>query len=287
MIDIKSFNTINNPTWCPGCGNFGIITAIKNSLVSQNINSGEIVFVYGIGCNSNMFNSLKVQGVESLHGRPIPVAEGIRLANPKVPVVVVAGDGDTFSEGGNHLIHVARRNINVTLIVHDNRVFALTTGQTAPNAPKGFKSKSTPLGTFEMPFNPLSIVLSAGATFVARSFAGDIKHLENIITEAIKHKGFSFVDVLQPCVTFNKINTYEWYKKRIYKLEETNYKPDNRESAIKKAYEEFYDDKLPIGIFFKEEKPSYEEQLPQHSDISLRDSVPNEHCVEEILKEYI
>ncbi len=190
------FNTKNSPSWCLGCGNFGIFTAIKNSLVNQNLGLGDVVFIYGIGCGSNMFNFLKVQSVESLHGRPIPVAEGIHLANHKIFVVVVAGDGDTFAEGGNHFIHAARRNIDITVITHDNRVFALTTGQTAPSASKGFKSKSTPEGSFEEPFNPIAVALSSGATFVARGFSGEINHLTNLITLAMKHRGFAFVDIL-------------------------------------------------------------------------------------------
>lgn len=287
MKDPNSLNTNNFPTWCPGCGNFGIFTAIKNSLANQNLELGAVVFVYGIGCGSNMFNVLKAQGIESLHGRPIPVAEGIHLANHKVPVVVVAGDGDTFAEGTNHLIHAARRNIDITVIVHDNRVFALTTGQTAPGAKKGFKSKSTPEGTFEEPYNPLAITLAANAGFAGRGFSGDIPYLSTLITKAMEHKGFSFLDVMQPCVTFNTINTHDWYRQRIYKLEEKGYTPNDRLKALEKAYEGFYDDgKLPIGIFFQEEKPTYEQQLPQLSNLPLRDLPHNNKCLEEIFKEF-
>lgn len=272
MIDQSLYNTQHLPTWCPGCGDFGIWAALKNALVAKNIDPSKAIFVYDIGCNSNMFMALKVHGFESLHGRPIPLAEGIKLAASDVPVFVIGGDGGTFGEGTNHLIHAARRNININVIVHDNKIYGLTTGQASPTTPRGTKTKTTPQGNIEDVYNPLSIVLSGGASFAARGFAGDIPYLTSLIVKAIEHKGFSFLDILQPCVTFNHLNTYPWYRERIYKLEETDYKPDNLMKALEKSYEAYFkDEKIPLGVFFQDERPTYEEQLPQLKSMPLRD----------------
>lgn len=266
MTNLDDFKTPCQPNWCPGCGDFGIWAALKNALVQLNMGPADYVCVYGIGCHGHMVNFLNSYAIATLHGRPIPVAQGIKLANHKLPVLVIAGDGDTFGEGTNHLVHAARRNIDITLIVHDNQVYGLTTGQTSPTAPKGFKSKSTPSGVIEEPVNPLLIALAAGSTFVARGFSGDIPSLTNIIVEGIKHKGFSFIDVFQPCVTFNHVNTYQWYRQHIYNLAVEYNKKDSLE-AYKKALE--WQDKIPVGIFYQVQKPTYEEQIPQLSSNSL------------------
>lgn len=248
------------PNWCPGCGDFGIWGSLKNALVAKDWGPTDFCMVYGIGCHGHMVNFLKSYAIETLHGRPIPVAQGIRLGNNKLPVVVVAGDGDTFGEGTNHLVHIARRNVDVTMIVHDNQVYGLTTGQTAPTAKKGFKTKSTPGGVLEEPVNPVAIALAAGATFVARGFAGDIPGLTKLIVAGFNHKGFAFIDVFQPCVTFNHINTYQWYREHIYTLG-NDHDVTNRAKAFEKTLE--WDPKVPTGIFYAEEKPTYEEQTPQ------------------------
>ncbi|MBI2611542.1 2-oxoacid ferredoxin oxidoreductase [Candidatus Gottesmanbacteria bacterium] len=266
MSSLSDFKTPCQPNWCPGCGDFGIWSAIKLAITELGWTPGDFCAVYGVGCHGHLVNFLKSYSIEGLHGRPIPVAEGVKLANHKLPVLVMAGDGDTFGEGTNHLVHVARRNHDITMIVHDNQVYGLTTGQTAPTAQKGFKTKSTPAGVIEVPVNPLSIALAAGATFVARGFAGDIPNLTKLIIAGIKHKGFSYIDVFQPCVTFNHVNTYQWFREHIYDLSE-NYIPNDRGEAYKKALE--WSDKIPMGIFYQEEKPTYEDQIVQLGETPL------------------
>lgn len=266
MSTLTDFKTAFMPNWCPGCGDFGIWGALKNALVEKGWQPADFCLVYGIGCHGHMVNFLKSYAIETLHGRPIPVAQGIRLANNKLPVIIVAGDGDTFGEGTNHLVHISRRNLQATMIVHDNQVYGLTTGQTAPTAQKGFKTKSTPGGVLEEAINPIAIALAAGATFVARGFAGDIPGLSKLIIQGLNHKGFAFIDVFQPCVTFNHLNTYQWYREHIYPLD-SSYDVTNRLSAFEKALE--WGPKIPTGIFYKVEKPTYEEQTPQIKEKSL------------------
>lgn len=285
MSELQDFKTPCQPTWCPGCGDFGIWAAIKNALVQLGWGPSDFVVVYGIGCHGHMVNFLKSYAIDTLHGRPIPVAQGVRLANHKVPVLVIAGDGDTLGEGTNHLIHAARRNIDMTLIMHDNQVYGLTTGQTAPNSRKGFKSKSTPAGVIEEPVNPLAIAIAGGATYVSRGFAGDIPHLTQLIVEAIKHKGFSLVDAFQPCVTFNHVNTYQWYRDHIYKLG-ADYTPNSRVEAYRKSLE--WAEKVPIGVFYKEDKATYEEQTPQLGDVPLiQHTKPNIEVIEKLVKQLV
>jgi 2-oxoglutarate ferredoxin oxidoreductase subunit beta len=208
-----------------------------------------------------MTDFIKSYGFHSLHGRGVPNAEGIKLANHKLPVIVVGGDGDLLGEGAGHLAHAARGNHDINVIIHDNRVYGLTTGQVAPTAKRGYKSKSTPKGIIEVGMNPLTLAISQGATFVARGFAGDIPHLTKLMVEGIKHKGFTVIDVLQPCVTFNKVNTYQYYRKLIYKLEEKGHDISKRETAYKAA--ELPEQKgIPIGIFYKNTtRPPYHEQV--------------------------
>lgn len=266
MSNQSDFKSPCQPTWCPGCGDFGIWMAVKQAVVAKGWKPSDFVMVYGIGCHGHMINFLRSYAIETLHGRPIPVAEGIHLANHNLPVIVVAGDGDTFGEGTNHLVHAARRNVNITMILHDNQVYGLTTGQTAPTAKKGFKTKSTPAGVIEEPIYPLSIALAAGATFVARGFAGDMAFTTDLITRGLNHRGFAFIDIFQPCVTFNHMNTYQWFREHTYRLP-PDYTPDNRSIAYQKAME--WDDKIPLGVFYQEEKPTYEDQVESLKDQPL------------------
>lgn len=252
-----SFKTSFLPTWCPGCGDFGIWGALKAALAQLGIGPDGGLIVYGIGCHGNMYDWINMYGVEGLHGRTLPVAQGAKLANHNLPVMVVSGDGDGLGEGGNHFIHAAKRNPDIAVFLHDNQVYGLTTGQASPTAKAGFKTKSTPEGVTDEPINPLTIALASGATFVARGFAGDIPGLTQLMAAAISHKGFAVLDILQPCVTFDKVHTYAWYRSRIYKLEEEAYAPDNRLKAMEKALE--WGDRIPIGIFYKENKPTSEE----------------------------
>lgn len=247
------------PTWCPGCGNFGIWAALKNTVIKLNWQPEEFVIVYGVGCSGNMTDFIKSHGFHSLHGRAIPNAIGIKLANHNLKVICIVGDGDCYGEGGNHLLHAIRGNHDIKVIVHDNRVYGLTTGQTAPTSEKGYKSKSTPLGVIEQPVNALTLAVMQGASFVARGFAGDLPHLSNILEKGLTHKGLSLIDVLQPCVTFNKVNTYQFYRDMIIKLEEKDTELSDKYQAINKTL--FNHDKIPVGIFFREEKPAYHEQV--------------------------
>lgn len=285
MSEVKDFTTPCQPTWCPGCGDFGIWSALKKAVIRMGWTPADFVAVYGVGCHGHMVNFLKSYAIETLHGRPIPVAEGIKLANHSLPVLVIAGDGDTLGEGTNHLIHAARRNINVTMIMHDNQVYGLTTGQTAPTSPRGFKTKSTPTGVIEDPVNPLALTIAAGATFVARGFAGDIPSLTELMVAAMTHKGFSFLDVFQPCVTFNHVNTYQWYREHTYMLP-PEYAANDRSEAFSKSQE--WTDKVPMGIFYREEKPTYESQIPQiaaHTLINL--PFPSKEAVDTLFEEFV
>lgn len=252
----KDFETGKFPTWCPGCGNFGIWTALKQALVELNIEQHRTVIVFGIGCSGNEANFVKAYGFHGLHGRTLPVAEGIALANSGLTTIAIGGDGDGYGEGMAHFIHTIRANPNITYIVHDNQVYSLTKGQTSPTSEHGFKTPSTPFGNPDSPINPITLALTAGAGFVARGFAGDAGHLTGLIKSAIQHRGFSLVDVFQPCVTFNGTNTFKWFYGKVVKLETLKHDTTNRDAAWKMAQNE---DKLPIGIFYQQEKPTLED----------------------------
>lgn len=276
-VTLEQLTTPVKPTWCPGCGNFGIWMALKNALVKLGIPHENIVIVYGVGCHANMRDWMHVYGVEGLHGRSIPVAQGIKLANPKLTVIAVAGDGDCLGEGGNHFIHAAKRNPDITVILHDNNVYGLTTGQASPTAKKGFVTKSTPEGVADEPVNPISLALVTGASFIARGFAGEMANLTDLFVRAITHKGFSLVDVLQPCVTFDKVHTYDWYRKRVYTMESVS---QSISEAFSKAME--WGDRIPTGIFWSQDRPTSEDLetaldgknlLVQTSGIPDRDGV--------------
>lgn len=276
-VTLEQLTTPVKPTWCPGCGNFGMWMALKNALVKLGIPHENIVIVYGVGCHANMRDWMHVYGVEGLHGRSIPVAQGIKLANPKLTVIAVAGDGDCLGEGGNHFIHAAKRNPNITVILHDNNVYGLTTGQASPTAKKGFVTKSTPEGVADEPVNPISLALVTGASFIARGFAGEMANLTDLFVRAITHKGFSLVDVLQPCVTFDKVHTYDWYRKRVYTMESVS---QSISEAFSKAME--WGDRIPTGIFWSQDRPTSEDLetaldgknlLVQTSGIPDRDGV--------------
>jgi len=269
-LNPNSFNTSVMPTWCPGCGNFIIWQAVKMALTELNIPSHKLMLSYGIGCAGNMANNIKGYTFHSLHGRALPILVGAKLANHKLTAIAITGDGDAYGEGLNHLIHTARGNADITYIINNNRSYSLTTGQSSPTSEKGYITQTTPWGEVKKPINPISLVLSAGASFVARGFVGDIKHLTELIKKGISHKGFSHIDIFQNCVTFNKVNTVEYYKKKIYKLqeklwqdnleEEKDYNAKDKLKALEKAEET---EKLPIGIFYQENRPTYESTFPQ------------------------
>ncbi len=246
-------------TWCPGCGNFGIYRAFKKAINELGIPPWKVVVVTGIGCHGKFHNYVNVNTIHTVHGRVGPMITAIKAVNKELTVIGLAGDGDQYGIGMGHLPHMARRNPDVTLIVHNNKVFGLTTGQASPTTEKGQKTRTTPWGNWEEPINPIAMMIALRTSFVARGFAVDVDHLAWIIKEAIKHRGFSFIDVLQPCVTFDRVHTYTWYRQRIYKLEEVGHNPHDWHAAMRHAYE--WGDKIPIGIFYVEEKPTLEDNL--------------------------
>lgn len=256
-----NFKTPNKLNWCPGCGNFAIWEAFQQAAEEEGWDNSNTVFTAGIGCHGHMANFVKLNAFEGLHGRPIPVASGVKMANSDLNVFVFSGDGDCLSEGGNHFIHAARRNHDITVVLHDNAVYGLTTGQTSPRSPRGYKSKSTPDGVFEEPIHPLNLALASGATFLARVYSGDIEQMREILIQANNHKGFAVVNVLQPCVTFNHMYTHYFYQENIYALPDT-YDYTDKEAAFAKTLE--WDlKKIPTGIFYKVKQPSYEQQIKQ------------------------
>jgi len=267
VVTLDDLKTPKTNTWCPGCGNFGILMAFKKALIELGLEREEAVLVSGIGCHGKMVNYVNINGFHGIHGRVLPLAQGIKLANPNLTVVGFAGDADQYNEGWGHFAHAVRTNINMTLIVHDNMVLGLTTGQATSTSQPGFKSKSTPFGVIPPMLNPLAHALVSNGTFVARGFSGDMFHLKNLIVEAIKHRGFAFIDVFQPCVTFNYLNTYDWFRQRVYKLEEEGHDVTNRKKALEKALE--WGDRIPIGIFYKKERPTYHDNLPHVKGVPL------------------
>jgi 2-oxoglutarate ferredoxin oxidoreductase subunit beta len=254
------------PAWCPGCGNFGILKAFKEAVAELGIEPHQFTIVSGIGQAGKFPHYVKCNTFNGLHGRTLPVATGIKLSNHEMLVIAVAGDGDCYGEGGNHFLHAMRRNINVKLFVHDNQIYGLTKGQPSPTSMEGMVTKNQPFGVFSEQLNPLALAIALDCSFVARGFAGDIEHLKDLMKNAITHKGFSLVDILQPCVTFNKINTYEWYKQRVYHIE-PEHNPENRVEAFKKAIE--WGDRIPTGIIYKNNRPVLEERIPVIKDNPL------------------
>jgi 2-oxoglutarate ferredoxin oxidoreductase subunit beta len=285
MINLNDLRTPKTNTWCPGCGNFGILMAFKKALIKLGIEREDAVLVSGIGCHGKMVNYVNINGFHGIHGRVLPLATGIKLANPRLNVVGFAGDADQYNEGWGHFTHAIRQNIDMTLIVHDNMVLGLTTGQATSTSQQGFKSKSTPFGVIPPMLNPIAHALVSNGTFVARGFSGDMLHLKDLIVEAIKHRGFAFIDVFQPCVTFNYLNTYEWFSQRVYKLEENDHNITNRKKALEKALE--WGDKIPIGIFYKKERPIYRDSLPQIKDQRLTKLQTQNIDITAALKEFM
>jgi 2-oxoglutarate ferredoxin oxidoreductase subunit beta len=259
MVDMKDLASTAKITWCPGCGNFGIVSAFKSALVEVGADRERVVIVSGIGCHGKIADYVNVNSFHGIHGRVLPLATGIKLANPNLTVVGFSGDADCYDEGWDHFCHAVRRNMDLTLIVHNNMILGLTTGQTTATSQIGFKTKSTPFGSIVAPLNPIAHALISNGTFVARGFAGDPKHLTGLMVEALKHKGFNYIDVFQPCVTFNYLNTYEWFRQRIYRLEEAGHDYTDRQKALEKSFE--WGDRIPIGIFYKEERSTYRDNL--------------------------
>ncbi|MCW6167120.1 MAG: thiamine pyrophosphate-dependent enzyme [Thermoplasmatales archaeon] len=245
------------PTWCPGCGDFSVLAAVEMALKRLQVPSHNVAVVSGIGCSSNLPHFLSSYGFHAIHGRALPVAEGIRWANHGLTVIATGGDGDGFGIGAGHFVHTMRRNVDLTYVTMDNQIYGLTTGQASPTSMMGQKTKSTPNGVIEQPVDPIALALASGATYVARGFSGDVKHLADLVANGIQHRGFSFVDVFSPCVTYNKLNTFDFFRQRVYKLETSGHDPANIGLAFQRAIE--WGDKIPIGLFYKVDHPTYED----------------------------
>jgi 2-oxoglutarate/2-oxoacid ferredoxin oxidoreductase subunit beta len=243
MVELRDYNREEKPIWCIGCGNFGIIAAVKKTLTELNFEPHNTVLVSGVGCFAKLPYWVKANGFVGLHGRSLPVAQGVKLANPKLNVIAFGGDGDGYGEGGNHFIHAFRRNVNITYVVHNNSVFGLTTGQYSPTSEKGRKSKSSLLGSTEAPINPLAIAIASGATFVARAYAGHLKETVEILKKAINHQGFAFVDIIQACPSYQSEKDLNYFKDKIVYIKEE----PNRLNAMESA---FKIDKIYCGILY-------------------------------------
>jgi 2-oxoglutarate ferredoxin oxidoreductase subunit beta len=264
-LGIKDFKGRADPDWCPGCGDFGVLHALKQAIAELGLYPNEVLTISGIGCSSNLPGYINTYGMHTLHGRALAVATGAQMANHKLKVIVTGGDGDGYGIGGNHFLHTMRRNVDLTYIVMDNQVYGLTTGQVSPTSIKGMKTKSTPFGSVENQVNPIPLAIAGGATYVARGFTGQIRHLTELIKGGIQHRGFSLIDTFSPCVTFNKDNTHEFFKQRTRKLEDQAHDPSDFMHAMERGYE--WGDEIPIGLFWKrDDLPALDQLEPVLED---------------------
>lgn len=287
MATFKEFRNNVKPNWCPGCGDFSIQAAIQRAAANVGLEPEELAVISGIGCSGRISGYINAYGFHSIHGRSLPIAQGVKMANRELTVIAAGGDGDGFAIGMGHTVHAIRRNINMTYIVMDNQIYGLTKGQTSPRSSVGFKTKSTPEGSIESSLSPLEIAMAAGATFVAQSFSSNLKQLTSIIEAAIQHEGFSFVNVFSPCVTFNKINTYDWYKENIVDLDENpDYDPSNRVMAMSAIMES---NSLACGVLYQNtSRPSYENLVPGfHSEGLAKQNIEiNEETFAKLVAEF-
>ncbi len=284
MIDKKLYDMPQETdmAWCPGCGNFPILNIVKMALAELDIMPQDVVICSGIGQAAKTPHYLRVNYFNGLHGRALPPATAIKITNPKLTVIAESGDGDTYGEGGNHFMHAIRRNPDITNIVHNNMVYGLTKGQASPTSEKGMKTPVQVGGVVMEPFNPLATALSLGATFVARVFAGDIMQSKEIIKAAIQHKGYALVDVFQPCIVFNKQNTYQWFKQNTYYLDETHDRADKMK-ALELALNL---ERMPLGILYQTTgRPSYE-TLVRKGDDPLHERTFDKKALDGLIEKY-
>ena len=251
-----------HPDWCPGCGDFSVLTALQTALFELGLKPHQVLVVSGIGCSSNLPGFINTYGMHTLHGRSLAVATGAKLGNHELKVICTGGDGDGYGIGGNHFVHTMRRNIDLTYIVMDNQIYGLTTGQVSPTSVKGMKTKSSPHGSVENPINPIPMAIIGGATYVARGFSGKQKHLVELLKGAIMHKGFALVDVFSPCVTYNKVNTYPWFRERVYDLQAEGHDASSWDQAMNAAKQP--ENRIATGVFYKVLIPTYEELEPAY-----------------------
>lgn len=309
---LADFKTDIFADWCPGCGDFGIMTAMQMALAEMDLEPHQVVLVSGIGCSGKVPHNVKTYGVHTLHGRTLPFATGIKLANPELEVIAIGGDGDGLGIGAGHFVNTGRRNLDITYIIHNNGVYGLTKGQASPTLKLGLKTKAIPKPNINQAINPIALAVTSGYTFIARSYAYDVLHLRNIIIQAVEHKGLAFIDALQPCPTYNDLNTKDWYagedrkdpktgkpQPRLYKLEETGFDPvvhseeedlKKKLQAIEKANE--WGDKIPIGLFYKNDLeptfierlvhriPFYRDNPPAKQEINDKDGMSNADLTE-------
>ncbi len=285
MLKLEDYH-LQNPTWCVGCGLYGLFSALKKVAVSLKIKPEKMSIITGIGCHGRLNSYFNAYGFHSLHGRALPIAQGVKLSNTQLSVIAVSGDGDAYSIGLGHFIHSLRRNVDMLYIVVNNRIYGLTQGQTSPTSRMNFVSRSTPFGSKEPPLEGPQMALAAGGSFIARGFSGAPQQLASLIKAGMKHKGFSLVEVLSPCVTHNKIDTYQWFKSHIVDVDkDPNYDPTNKN----KAWEIFsrHGDKLPVGLIYKETRPSFEElSLPSRKPLAFLDITPEAGKIEKILEKF-
>ena len=271
-LNARDYKGRVDPDWCPGCGDFGVLNALQRASAELGIMPHEILTVSGIGCSSNLPGYFNSYGMHTLHGRSLAVATGAKLSNHDLHVVVTVGDGDGYGIGGNHFVHTARRNVDLTYIVMNNQIYGLTTGQMSPTSMIDMRTKSTPFGNVETPLNPITMAITVGATFVARGFSGDIKHLTDLMKQALQHRGFALIDIFSPCVTFNKDNDTPFFKQRVHRLEDENHDTSDRSSAIEKAM--VWGDTIYTGLFYQDEDSSAlgerEPVLDQEGPLSQR-----------------
>ena len=256
----KDFKGKSDPDWCAGCGDFGVLVALQRAVAEMGFRPHEILTVSGIGCSSNLPGYFNSYGMHTLHGRSLAMATGAKLANHELNVLVTGGDGDGYGIGGNHFTHTARRNVDLTYVVMNNQIYGLTTGQVSPTSSLGMTTKSTPFGSVEQPVNPITSAIMNGATFVARAYSGDVRHMTDLIQQGIKNKGFSLIDIFSPCVTFNLDNTHDFFKERVKKLEDEEHDTSDWKTACEKAI--MFGDTIYTGVFFHGERPSLEEAEP-------------------------
>ncbi|MCL6548753.1 MAG: 2-oxoacid:ferredoxin oxidoreductase subunit beta [Alicyclobacillus sp.] len=287
MATVKDFRNDIRPNWCPGCGDFSVQASIQRALAALGKEPHEVAVISGIGCSGRISGYINTYGFHGVHGRALPTAQGVKLANRNLTVIASGGDGDGFGIGLNHFMHAVRRNMDITYIVMDNQIYGLTKGQHSPTSAHGFKAKTTPAGNIENALVPVQIALAAGVSFLAQGFSSDVNQLVRLIEEGIKHKGFSFINVFSPCVTYNKINTYDWYREHVYNLDEVEgYDPRDYNQAMKVIADSHG---LCTGLIYKDEnRVPYEEQIPGYHQepLSALDLTLHSDVFEEAIAEF-
>ncbi len=288
MATFKDFRNDVKPNWCPGCGDFSIQAAIQRAVANVGLEPEELALISGIGCSGRISGYINTYGFHGVHGRSLPIAQGVKMANRELTVIASGGDGDGFAIGMGHTVHAFKRNVDMTYIVMDNQIYGLTKGQTSPTSAPGFKTKSTPKGSIEKSISPVELALTAGATFVAQSFSNDLKGLTRLIEQATEHKGFAFINVFSPCVTFNKVNTYDWFKQNLTKLEEIEgYDATNLDTAKRVVHEH---DGLVMGLIYQDDsRLDYQSQIDGYDETGLTfaDLEMNEETFNQLAAEFM